>query len=139
MVRNITRVRRRMGDGEGVILRPFRGTPSESAWPRPDGWIRVAFPAGHGRRQKYARINRDRRDVVTGLRMMAATSMLGYGYTEEALRRGVDQGLDFIASDAGSMDPGPYSLGSRSDERRGGKECVSTCRFWGARAYKNKK
>src|SRR3546814_10633032 len=88
MVRNITRVRRRMGDGEGVILRPFRGTPSESAWPRPDGWIRVAFPAGHGRRQKYARINRDRRDVVTGLRMMAATSMLGYGYTEEALRRG---------------------------------------------------
>src|SRR3546814_12513737 len=103
-----------MGDGEGVILRPFRGTPSESAWPRPDGWIRVAFPAGHGRRQKYARINRDRRDVVTGLRMLAATSMLGYGYTEEELRSGVDQGLDFIACDAGSMDPSPYYIGSRS-------------------------
>src|SRR3546814_18160445 len=102
MVRNITRVRRRMGDGEGVILRPFRGTPSESAWPRPDGWIRVAFPAGHGRRQKYARINRDRRDVVTGLRMMAATRMIGYGYKEEELRRGVDQGRDFIEHEEGS-------------------------------------
>ncbi len=40
------------------------------------------------------------------LRMMATTGMLGYGYTEEAFRRGVAQGLDFIAADGGSMDPG---------------------------------
>ncbi len=45
------------------------------------------------------------------LRMMATTGMLGYGYTEEAFRRGLDQGLDFIAADGGSMDPGPHYLG----------------------------
>jgi hypothetical protein len=45
------------------------------------------------------------------LRMMATTGMLGYGYTEEAFRRGVAQGLDFIAADGGSMDPGPHYLG----------------------------
>lgn len=45
------------------------------------------------------------------LRMMATTGMLGYGYTEEAFRRGLDQDLDFIAADSGSMDPGPHYLG----------------------------
>ena len=45
------------------------------------------------------------------LRMMATTGMLGYGYSEEAFRRGVAQGLDFIAADGGSMDPGPHYLG----------------------------
>ena len=45
------------------------------------------------------------------LRMMATTGMLGYGYTEEAFRRGIAQGLDFIAADGGSMDPGPHYLG----------------------------
>lgn len=45
------------------------------------------------------------------LRMLATTGMLGYGYTEEAFRRGVAQGLDFIAADGGSMDPGPHYLG----------------------------
>ena len=42
------------------------------------------------------------------LRMMAATGLLGYGYSEEAFRRGVSLGLDFIAADGGSMDPGPH-------------------------------
>ena len=45
------------------------------------------------------------------LRMMATTGMLGYGYTEEAFRRGLEQNLDFIAADGGSMDPGPHYLG----------------------------
>ncbi len=45
------------------------------------------------------------------LRMMATTGMLGYGYTEEAFRRGLEQKPDFIAADGGSMDPGPYYLG----------------------------
>ena len=45
------------------------------------------------------------------LRMMATTGMVGYGYTEEAFNRGVQQGLDFIAADGGSMDPGPHYLG----------------------------
>jgi hypothetical protein len=45
------------------------------------------------------------------LRMMAATGLLGYGYSEEAFHRGVSLGLDFIAADGGSMDPGPHYLG----------------------------
>ena len=40
------------------------------------------------------------------------SGMLGYGFTEEAFHRGVSLGLDFIAADAGSMDPGPYYLGA---------------------------
>lgn len=46
------------------------------------------------------------------IRMMATTGMLGYGFTEEAFHHGVSMGLDFIAADAGSMDPGPYYLGA---------------------------
>ena len=49
---------------------------------------------------------------MSEIRMLATTGMLGYGYTEQAFRRGLEQGLDFIAADAGSMDPGPYYLGS---------------------------
>jgi hypothetical protein len=45
------------------------------------------------------------------IRMMATTGMVGYGYTEEAFYRGLAQGLDFIAADGGSMDPGPHYLG----------------------------
>jgi hypothetical protein len=45
------------------------------------------------------------------IRTMAPTGMLGYGFTEEAFRRGLDMGLDFIGCDAGSMDPGPHYLG----------------------------
>ena len=43
---------------------------------------------------------------------MAVSGMLGYGFTEEAFRRGLELGLDLIACDAGSADPGPYYLGS---------------------------
>lgn len=46
------------------------------------------------------------------MRILATTGMLGYGFTEEAFHRGVSLGLDFIAADAGSMDPGPYYLGA---------------------------
>jgi len=46
------------------------------------------------------------------IRIMAASGMLGYGFTEEAFRNGLSQELDLIACDAGSADPGPYYLGS---------------------------
>lgn len=46
------------------------------------------------------------------IRMLALTGCIGYGYQEASLERGIDRGLDFIASDAGSMDPGPYYLGA---------------------------
>ena len=45
------------------------------------------------------------------LRILAASGMLGYGYTAEAFEHGVAMGLDLICCDAGSMDPGPYYLG----------------------------
>lgn len=45
-------------------------------------------------------------------RVMAATGMLGYGFTEEGLEAGMALNPDFIASDAGSMDPGPHYLGN---------------------------
>jgi hypothetical protein len=48
------------------------------------------------------------------VRAMAVSGMLGYGFTEEAFRRGLELGLDLIACDAGSADPGPYYLGSGS-------------------------
>ena len=48
------------------------------------------------------------------VRIMAVSGMLGYGFTEEAFRRGLDLGLDLIACDAGSADPGPYYLGNGS-------------------------
>ena len=44
--------------------------------------------------------------------MMATTGLLGYGFGEEAFRYGLDMDLDFIAADAGSMDPGPHYLGA---------------------------
>ena len=46
------------------------------------------------------------------IRMLAATGMLGYGYAEESINRALQMDLDLIASDAGSMDPGPYYLGA---------------------------
>lgn len=46
------------------------------------------------------------------LRMLAATACIGYGFTEIALNRALDLGVDFIGADAGSMDPGPYYLGA---------------------------
>ena len=46
------------------------------------------------------------------IRIMAASGMLGYGFTEEAFENGLSMGLDLIACDAGSADPGPYYLGS---------------------------
>ena len=49
---------------------------------------------------------------MTEIRMMATTGMLGYGFTEAAFRAGLARGLDVIACDAGSQDPGPYYLGS---------------------------
>jgi len=46
------------------------------------------------------------------LSMMATTGLLGYGFGEESFRHGLEMDLDFIAADAGSMDPGPHYLGA---------------------------
>ncbi len=46
------------------------------------------------------------------LRILAASGQLGYGIPEDAFRRGVAAGPHVIGADLGSIDPGPYCLGS---------------------------
>ncbi len=43
---------------------------------------------------------------------LSVCGMLGYGYPEASLRRGLDAGPGFLGVDSGSTDPGPYYLGS---------------------------
>jgi len=43
--------------------------------------------------------------------LLAATGCIGYGFTEVALEAAVARGVDVIAADTGSSDPGPYYLG----------------------------
>lgn len=46
------------------------------------------------------------------IKMLAATGMLGSGFRESSLLKGLEWGPDFIGADSGSTDPGPYCLGS---------------------------
>ena len=45
-------------------------------------------------------------------KILSPTAILGYGFPESSFLRGLDEGPDLIAVDAGSTDPGPYYLGS---------------------------
>ena len=49
---------------------------------------------------------------MTEIRALAATGMLGTGFSAESLDRGMERRPHFIGCDAGSTDPGPYYLGS---------------------------
>ncbi|MEM7250062.1 MAG: acyclic terpene utilization AtuA family protein [Pseudomonadota bacterium] len=44
--------------------------------------------------------------------VVVSNGMLGYGFREASLQDAVKAGVDLIAVDAGSSDPGPYYLGS---------------------------
>jgi hypothetical protein len=46
------------------------------------------------------------------MKLIAASGQVGYGFDEGAFKRALDMGPDFIGSDAGSMDPGPFYLGA---------------------------
>jgi len=46
------------------------------------------------------------------LRIMSASGQLGYGIAEKAFRAGLERDLHMIGADMGSVDPGPYYLGS---------------------------
>lgn len=46
------------------------------------------------------------------MKIVALCGLLGYGYSEEALRIAFSEKVDFLGVDAGSTDPGPYYLGS---------------------------
>jgi len=49
---------------------------------------------------------------MADFRMLSTSGILGYGYPEASLQRGVAMGVDVIGADAGSTDPGPHYLGS---------------------------
>lgn len=46
------------------------------------------------------------------MKVLSPCGLLGYGYPEASLRRGLERGPDVIAVDAGSTDSGPYKLGA---------------------------
>jgi len=46
------------------------------------------------------------------LRVLSASGQLGYGIPPESLARGMARRPHFIGADMGSIDPGPYYLGS---------------------------
>ncbi len=46
------------------------------------------------------------------LRILSASGQLGYGIAEKAFRAGLERDLHMIGADMGSVDPGPYYLGS---------------------------
>lgn len=50
--------------------------------------------------------------VSEELRILGASGQLGYGIPAEALARGLDRDPHLIGCDMGSIDPGPYYLGS---------------------------
>ncbi|MCR9175234.1 MAG: DUF1446 domain-containing protein [Alphaproteobacteria bacterium] len=45
-------------------------------------------------------------------RMLSTSGLLGYGFPESSLERGLARGVDMIGVDGGSTDPGPFYLGS---------------------------
>jgi len=50
--------------------------------------------------------------MMPAMKILSASGQLGYGIPEEALRRGVAEHPDVIGADMGSIDPGPFCLGS---------------------------
>ena len=46
------------------------------------------------------------------VRALSLMGQLGYGYNRDSFLRGIGEGVDFIGVDAGSIDSGPYFLGS---------------------------
>ena len=51
-------------------------------------------------------------NVLAPLRVLSASGQLGYGVPEAAFNEGVKRNPHFIGADMGSIDPGPYYLGS---------------------------
>lgn len=50
--------------------------------------------------------------MKTEMKILSASGQLGYGIPEDALKRGVGRQPDVLGVDMGSIDPGPYCLGS---------------------------
>ncbi len=46
------------------------------------------------------------------IKALSLMGQLGYGYHKDSFLKAIDEGIDFIGADAGSIDSGPYFLGS---------------------------
>jgi hypothetical protein len=46
------------------------------------------------------------------VKVLVPTGMLGGGFPEQSIDRGIERGADVIAVDGGSTDSGPYYLGT---------------------------
>ena len=67
------------------------------------------------RAQKPSAVSRLLASHVRGserLRVLSASGQLGFGIVQESLDRGLQRKPHFIGCDMGSIDPGPYYLGS---------------------------
>ncbi|MGE0697959.1 MAG: acyclic terpene utilization AtuA family protein [Hyphomicrobiaceae bacterium] len=64
------------------------------------------------RQTNFARIIEKWKAEKGPLRIMSASGQLGYGIIEKAFRAGLERDLHLIGADMGSVDPGPYYLGS---------------------------
>ncbi|MDB5851283.1 MAG: hypothetical protein JWP29_5035 [Rhodoferax sp.] len=69
-------------------------------------------PAVDQRLTATARLLQSHRPETGPLRVLSASGQLGYGIPEAALARGLARRPHFIGCDMGSIDPGPYYLGS---------------------------
>lgn len=59
----------------------------------------------------YNCANTERR-VAWDVKLLALNGLLGYGYDAESLREAFREPPDYVGVDGGSVDPGPYYLGS---------------------------
>ncbi|MGD9802659.1 MAG: acyclic terpene utilization AtuA family protein [Hyphomicrobiaceae bacterium] len=64
------------------------------------------------RQTSFARIIEKWQKERGPLRIMSASGQLGYGIIEKAFHNGLERDLHLIGADMGSVDPGPYYLGS---------------------------
>ena len=70
------------------------------------------FGALPGTEGAVGRLLRSHRPGAEPLRVLSASGQLGYGIVEASLERGLTRQPHFIGCDMGSIDPGPYYLGS---------------------------
>ncbi len=69
-------------------------------------------PAHGTRIGAVGRLLQSHRPGEEPLRVLSASGQLGYGIIESSLARGLERQPHFIGCDMGSIDPGPYYLGS---------------------------
>ena len=95
-----------------------RASAPSASRPRPWTWRRcrpccaTRRAVGRGRRRRSAAEAMRSSAMNDGFTMLSTSGILGYGFAEESLRRGMEREPQVIGCDGGSTDPGPYYLGA---------------------------